>query len=59
MTQKISRAKTARTRSMTRDLRPKKTATVKGGYGVGFVGGVRVATGDVNSDDKAAIITKR
>jgi hypothetical protein len=57
MTKKTSKAKTER--STTRDLRAKNSAAVKGGsYDPGFTGGVRVATGDVNSGGKATIVAR-
>ena len=53
MAKKTGRATKQRKGATPRDLRSKKAATVKGGayypY-TGFQGGVRVASGDVNSD---------
>jgi hypothetical protein len=52
MAKKTGRVAKKRKRTTPRDLRSRKPATVKGGsypY-TGFVGGVRVASGDVDNE---------
>lgn len=57
MAKKTGRVTKNRTRTTPRDLRSKTAATVKGGAYTNpcFLGGVRVASGDVNGDDGPAL----
>jgi hypothetical protein len=57
MAKKTGRVAKNRKRTTPRDLRSKRAATVKGGaypY-AGFMGGVRVASGDVDGDAAPAL----
>jgi hypothetical protein len=57
MAKKSDRATKNRKRTAPRDLRSTKAETVKGGvyYDPVFLGGVRVASGDVNGDASPAL----
>ena len=58
MAKKTGRVTKNRKRTTPRDLRSTKAATVKGGayaYEPVFLGGVQVASGDVNGDNARAL----
>jgi hypothetical protein len=56
MTKKTKRKKLGKPTA--RDLEPRRPGSVKGGLEPQFLGGVRVATGDVNAGGKVSLTTR-